>query len=96
MYELFSIREMVVLLTSANGACVKKLGKRNRKEKVLETVMKYWSRLLEKDETNPLWKTINSKKTRGTNWMSRINRNWKGWAWGISGKMEGITIRKSG
>jgi hypothetical protein len=27
--------------------------------------MKYWSRLLGKDETNPLGKTMNSKKRRG-------------------------------
>jgi hypothetical protein len=74
MYELFSIGEIGVPLTPANGACVKELGKRNRKEKVLEKVKKYWSRLLEKDETNPLGKTINSKKMRGTNWMSRITQ----------------------
>lgn len=37
-----------------------------------EIVMKYWSRLLERDETNPLGKTIHNKKMRATNWMSRI------------------------
>jgi hypothetical protein len=38
---------------AANGACVKKLGRTNRKEKVLR-VFKYWERLLEMEESSLL------------------------------------------
>jgi hypothetical protein len=30
---------------AANGVCVKELGRTNRKEKVMETVLRYWRRL---------------------------------------------------
>jgi IS1 family transposase len=33
-------------LAATNGACVKELGRTNRKEKVVERVFKYWKRFL--------------------------------------------------
>jgi hypothetical protein len=38
----------------ANGACVKELGRANRKEKVIERVLRYWQRLREMDEMSLL------------------------------------------
>jgi IS1 family transposase len=32
-------------VTKANGACMRELGRMNRKEKVMERVLKYWLRL---------------------------------------------------
>jgi hypothetical protein len=40
--------------TAANGACVKDLGGTNRKEKVMERVLRYWQRLREMDEMSLL------------------------------------------
>jgi hypothetical protein len=39
---------------AANGACVKELGRTNRKERVVERVLRYWQRLWEMDETSLL------------------------------------------
>jgi hypothetical protein len=41
VHEIFCKRIMGAPTAAANGACVKKLGRTNRKEKVLERVMKY-------------------------------------------------------
>jgi hypothetical protein len=38
--------------TAANGACVRYLGRTNRKEKVVERIVKYWKRLWDMDETS--------------------------------------------
>jgi hypothetical protein len=40
--------------TAANGACVKELGRTNRKKKVIERVRRYWQRLREMDEMSLL------------------------------------------
>jgi hypothetical protein len=40
---------MVVPMASVNVVSVKRMGRANRKEKVLERVMKYWLRSLEID-----------------------------------------------
>jgi hypothetical protein len=70
--ELFYRSGVRVLLISANGTCVKKLGMRNRKEKLLATVMKHWN------YTHPLGDALGQKIDGGNNLMSRIKRNWKG------------------
>jgi hypothetical protein len=60
---------------SADGACVKELGRANRKEKVLERVLKYWLSLLGTDETNLFADTTGQQRTeRGSNGMSRIKQ----------------------
>jgi hypothetical protein len=51
---LFCKRVRGAQVTSAIGACVRELGRSNRKEKLLERVTEYWLRLLEADETNPI------------------------------------------
>jgi hypothetical protein len=41
VHELFCKRVMGVPLPSANGSCLNELWRKNRKEKLLERVMKY-------------------------------------------------------
>jgi hypothetical protein len=41
VHELFCKRIMVMPNTAANGACVKELGRTNRKEEVMERVRRY-------------------------------------------------------
>jgi hypothetical protein len=41
VHELFCKRVMGTSNTAANGACVKELGRSNRKEKVMERVLRY-------------------------------------------------------
>jgi hypothetical protein len=64
--ELFYTSGMRVLLVSEYSACVKKLGMRNRKEKLLARVMKYWLRLLEMNYTHPLGDALGQKNRKGT------------------------------
>jgi hypothetical protein len=52
VHEMFCKRIMGASTASANGACVKELGRTNRKEKVLERVFKFWERLLEMEESS--------------------------------------------
>jgi hypothetical protein len=54
VHELLLKRYMGVPMTLANVASVKELCKTNRYEKELEGAIKYWLRLLEIDETDPL------------------------------------------
>jgi hypothetical protein len=46
------------------GACVKELGRTNRKQRVQERVIKYWVNLF-----RTCW---GSKEKKDNNWMSRI------------------------
>jgi hypothetical protein len=41
VHELFCKRVMEMRNTTASGACVKELGRTNRKEKVIERVLRY-------------------------------------------------------
>jgi hypothetical protein len=43
--ELFCKRIMGMTSTAANGVCERELGTTNRKEKVVERVLRYWQRL---------------------------------------------------
>jgi hypothetical protein len=52
VHEMFCNRIMGAPTAAADGACVKELGRTNRKEKVLERVFKYWGRLLEMKESS--------------------------------------------
>jgi hypothetical protein len=47
VHKMFCKRIMGAPTAAANSACVKKLGRTNRKENALERVFKYWRRLLE-------------------------------------------------
>jgi L-lactate utilization protein LutB len=59
--------------TAANGACVKELGRTNRKEKVMERVLRYWQRLWEMDEVGFLRDTIKKQSLeKGNNWLNKI------------------------
>jgi hypothetical protein len=54
VHELFCKRVMGTPNTAANGARVKELGRTNRKEKVIERVLRYWQRLRDMDEMSSL------------------------------------------
>jgi hypothetical protein len=54
VHELFCKRVMGTPNTAANGACVKELGRTNRKDKVMERVLRYWQRFREMDEMSLL------------------------------------------
>jgi hypothetical protein len=45
VHELFCKRVMGMPNMATDGACVKVLGRTNRKEKVMERVLRYWQRL---------------------------------------------------
>jgi hypothetical protein len=52
--EIFCKRIFGVPSTAANGACVTELGRTNRKEKVVQRIVKYWERLWDMDDTRLL------------------------------------------
>jgi hypothetical protein len=54
VHELFCKRVMGTLNTAANGVCVKELGRTNRKDKVMERILRYWQRFREMDEMSLL------------------------------------------
>jgi hypothetical protein len=71
-------RDFMLYLKStaaAIGACVKELGRTNRKEKMLEKVFKYWERLLEMEESSLLGDAlIYQREERENNWICGIKR----------------------
>jgi hypothetical protein len=52
--EMFCKRIFGVPSTATNGACVRELGRTNRKENFVERIVKYRKRLREMDETSLL------------------------------------------
>jgi hypothetical protein len=71
VHELFRKRVMGMSNTAANGACVKELGRTNRKEKVL----RYWQRLWEMDETSLLGDALKQQSLeKGYNWLNKIKQ----------------------
>jgi hypothetical protein len=71
VHELFCKRVMDIPLASADDACVNELWMKNRKEKILERVMKHCLRPLETHDTNPVQDALRQqKKEEGNNWMS--------------------------
>jgi hypothetical protein len=65
MQELFYTSGMRILLISVNGTCVKKVGRRKWKKKLLAREMKYWLRLLEMNYTHPLGDVLGQKNRKG-------------------------------
>jgi hypothetical protein len=58
---------------ATNVACVKELGRTNRKEKVLEKVFKYWKRLLEMEESSLLGDALTyQREERENSWICGI------------------------
>jgi hypothetical protein len=73
--ELFCKRVMGMPNTAANGACVKELGRTNRKEKVLETVLRHWQRLREMDETSLFGDALKQQSLeKGDNRLNNIKQ----------------------
>jgi alcohol dehydrogenase YqhD (iron-dependent ADH family) len=72
--------------TTANGAYVRELGRTNRKEKVVERIVKYWKRLWDMDETSLLRKALKQQTIeKGENWLKKLeqelNRLGMGYVW---------------
>jgi hypothetical protein len=68
--------------TVANGVCVRELGRANRKEKVLERISKYWLRLWEADESNPIGDALKYQlEGRGNNWLGSTQKELEQWVW---------------
>jgi hypothetical protein len=67
VHKMFCKRIMGTPTAAANGACVKELGRTNRKEKVLERVFKYWKRLLEMEESSLLGDSLTYQKEEREN-----------------------------
>jgi hypothetical protein len=75
VHELFCKRVMGMPNTAANGACVKELGRTNRKEKVVERVLGYWQRLWEMGETGLLGDALKQQSLeKGNNWLNEIKQ----------------------
>jgi hypothetical protein len=61
--------------TAANGACMKELGRTNRKEKVMERVLRYWQRLREMYEMSLLGDELKQQSLeKGNNWLNKIRQ----------------------
>jgi hypothetical protein len=61
--------------TAANGACVKELGRTNRKEKVIKRILRYWQRLREMDEISLLGDTLKQQSLeKGKHWLNKIKQ----------------------
>jgi hypothetical protein len=75
VHEMFCKRIMGAPTAAVNDACVKELGRTNRKEKVLEIVFKYWERLLEMEESSLLGDALTYQRVgRENNWICGIKR----------------------
>jgi hypothetical protein len=75
VHETFCKRITGAPTATANGACVKELGRTNRKEKVLERVFKYWKRLLEMEESSLLGDALTyQREERENNWICGIKQ----------------------
>jgi hypothetical protein len=73
--ELFCERVMGTPNTAASGACVKELGRTNRKEKVIERVLRYWQWLQEMDEMSLLGDAQKQQSLeKGKNWLNKIKQ----------------------
>jgi hypothetical protein len=65
--------------TAANGVCVKELGRTNRKEKVMERVLRYWQRLREMDKMSLLGDALKQQSLgKGKNWLNKIKQELEG------------------
>jgi hypothetical protein len=71
---------------AANGACVKVLGRTNRKEKAVEKVLRYWQRLWEMDKMSLLGDALKQQSLdKGNNWLNKIKQELERLGMGISG-----------
>jgi cell fate (sporulation/competence/biofilm development) regulator YmcA (YheA/YmcA/DUF963 family) len=61
--------------TAANGACVRELGRTNRKEKVVERIVKYLKRLWDMDEMSLLREALKQQTIeKGENWLKNLEQ----------------------
>jgi hypothetical protein len=86
VHELFCKKVMGTPNTAANGACVKELGRTNRKEKVIERVLRYWQRLRGMDEMSLLGDALKQQSLeKGKKWLNKIKQEIEGLGMGIFG-----------
>jgi hypothetical protein len=61
--------------TAANGVCVRELGRTNRKEEVIERVLRYWQRLWEMDEMSLLGDALKQQSLeKGNKWLNKLKQ----------------------
>jgi hypothetical protein len=74
-HEMFCKRIYGVPSTATNGACVRELGRTNRREKVVERIVKYWKRLWDTDETSLLREALKQQTIeKGENWLQKLEQ----------------------
>jgi hypothetical protein len=72
---MFCKRIFGVPSTAANGACVRELGRTNRKEKVVDRIVKYWKRLWDMDGTSLLREALKQQTIeKGENWLKKLEQ----------------------
>jgi hypothetical protein len=79
VHELFCKIVMGTSNTAANGACVEELGRTNRKEKVIERVLRYWQRLREEVKMSLLGDALKQRSLeKGKKWLNKIKQELEG------------------
>jgi hypothetical protein len=78
VHELFCKRVMGTPNTAANRVCVKEIGRTNRKEKVMERVLRYWQRLREMDEMSLLGDALKQSLEKGKNCLNKLKQELEG------------------
>jgi cell fate (sporulation/competence/biofilm development) regulator YmcA (YheA/YmcA/DUF963 family) len=72
---MFCKRIFGVPSTATNGACVRELGRTNRKERVVERIVKYWKRLWEMYEMSLLMEAIKQQTIeKGENRLKKLEQ----------------------
>jgi hypothetical protein len=61
VHKMFCNRIFGVPSTAVNEACVRELGRTNRKEKVVERIVKYWKRLWDMHQISLLREALKQK-----------------------------------
>jgi hypothetical protein len=74
VHELFCKRVMGMPNMTANEVCVREMGRKNRKEKLVETVLRYWQRLWEMDEISLLGDALKQQNLEKENWLNKIQQ----------------------
>jgi hypothetical protein len=74
VHELFCKRIMGIPSMEANGVCVRELGRTNRKDKVIQRVLRYWQRLWEMAKMSLLRDALKQSLEKGNNWLNKIKK----------------------
>jgi hypothetical protein len=79
VHKMFCKRIFGVPSTASNGTCVRELGRTNRKEKVVERIVKHWKRLWDMDEVSLLREALKQHTIeKGENWLKKLEQELNG------------------